>query len=437
MQMLTSEPIAPCRTEVVEKLAGQWAERVFRFFGNSLFFLMLFMPRTYAEVKAPFLAMVVICIAGGMWAHRRVNLHPEVFLWFAINLLYGTAWTAMGALRGNEGILDAFRLNVVWVVLYAALISGIRSTDQLRSLLRTMIYAGIAISLYNIMYVGNKLDVVPDNPLLHLEMGQAVGIAASYMKISAHNIGTLAFLFPFAYALLLSPASLEWLGLRRGWLLISFVLMAVTVLISGRRVLWVIMGALPVMMLLLSFLYDHARRRQIWKRVFCSGAIIAAILFVSFSALEKYGKFDLADSYELLEKAFVSEEERPLQYKALMEGFERFPLVGSGLGAGVNEVVRDTERPWSYELSYVLILYNTGIMGMLLFIACVFWVPLRLLTLRGRTPEMLFASVPLILGLITFLVANATNPYFASYDFMWTLFLPVALINLSLQGKLA
>jgi hypothetical protein len=37
--------------------------------------------------------------------------------------------------------------------------------------------------------------------------------------------------------------------------------------------------------------------------------------------------------------------------------------------------------------------------------------------------------LPLSVGLAAFLIANATNPYLLKFDFMWALFLPLALIN--------
>lgn len=41
--------------------------------------------------------------------------------------------------------------------------------------------------------------------------------------------------------------------------------------------------------------------------------------------------------------------------------------------------------------------------------------------------------IVLLVGMTGFLIANVTNPYFGSFDFMWTIFLPIAYINLKLQ----
>lgn len=37
--------------------------------------------------------------------------------------------------------------------------------------------------------------------------------------------------------------------------------------------------------------------------------------------------------------------------------------------------------------------------------------------------------LPLLVGLTCFLIANATNPYLLKFDYMWVIFLPLAIIN--------
>jgi len=47
-----------------------------------------------------------------------------------------------------------------------------------------------------------------------------------------------------------------------------------------------------------------------------------------------------------------------------------------------------------------------------------------------RTGGELGASIlPIMVGMTGFLIANATNPYLARFDGIWTIFLPLAFIN--------
>lgn len=120
---------------------------------------------------------------------------------------------------------------------------------------------------------------------------------------------------------------------------------------------------------------------------------------------------------------------RYTQAKALWEGFEEYPLFGSGAGIGVDNFVRDTEYPWRYELSYNLILYNSGIVGFCIYgVAHIFLIALLYKKAKRKDP---IASA-LLLSYSVVLVANATNPYFSSsFDFLWFIFIPLMYLNIN------
>ena len=44
-------------------------------------------------------------------------------------------------------------------------------------------------------------------------------------------------------------------------------------------------------------------------------------------------------------------------------------------------------------------------------------------------------TVAILTGACTFLIANATNPYLETYDYLWVIFLPLAVVNVLLLGR--
>jgi hypothetical protein len=66
---------------------------------------------------------------------------------------------------------------------------------------------------------------------------------------------------------------------------------------------------------------------------------------------------------------------------------------------------------------------------MAIYLGCIGWIYRVGLKLANKHPVERPILLALLVGMTNFLIANATNPYFASYDFMWTLFLPIAYIN--------
>jgi hypothetical protein len=48
---------------------------------------------------------------------------------------------------------------------------------------------------------------------------------------------------------------------------------------------------------------------------------------------------------------------------------------------------------------------------------------------RSASKSVFNFEFPFLAGLICFMIANGTNPYLAKFDYMWIIFIPVALLN--------
>ena len=85
-----------------------------------------------------------------------------------------------------------------------------------------------------------------------------------------------------------------------------------------------------------------------------------------------------------------------------------------------------------FEVRYVKVLHESGIVGLslILFLSIsIVWVMLRIMK---RSPESKKIGIPILVGYISFLIGEFTNPFFGSFDYMWMMFLPVAFINVYL-----
>lgn len=406
-------------------------------FGNILYFLMLFAPRAWQFLKMPLVVVVVIMLAFYYIRNKRMQLNGVTIKWFTILVCFGIVWSLTGALKDNPGVFDFFRLNVIWVVLYALFVFYIDSMEKFRSLLTTMVYATIAISLYNIAIVLNALSSLPDlHSFLKIDadLTSSLGIHEGYIQMQSHNLGSLTFLAPFVLSIfVMKPCYSE--GISRKTLLTAVVLSIVTVIISGRRALWLEMMVTPLFILAFNYFAYDDRTSYIAKRTIkiCAATIVLLVAIGSLLAINydwQFGGFQ-----ERFTSAFVTEDIRSEQAAALWNGFKESPILGSGFGIGVPEVVRNDEYPWMYELSYMLILYNTGLIGSILYAVClgmIFYYGFRII---GKDQGDKSIIISLLIAFSCFIIANATNPYFASYDFMWVLFLPVCYINVVLSKQ--
>jgi O-antigen ligase len=119
--------------------------------------------------------------------------------------------------------------------------------------------------------------------------------------------------------------------------------------------------------------------------------------------------------------------ERLYQYNSLKTGILDAPLVGYGAGA-VAHYVRSTTWPWLYELYYLAFIFQYGIIGFSIYALGVAFLCLELLRAVKKKGRSSFEYY-LLSGFIAFMLANATNPYLPSFDFMWIIFIPYAIVN--------
>lgn len=72
---------------------------------------------------------------------------------------------------------------------------------------------------------------------------------------------------------------------------------------------------------------------------------------------------------------------------------------------------------------------HAGIVGVLIYGLVVEWVFIKGIMVMRRAPETAGLLIATLSGLACFLVTNATNPYLQQFDYLWVLFLPIAVLN--------
>lgn len=112
---------------------------------------------------------------------------------------------------------------------------------------------------------------------------------------------------------------------------------------------------------------------------------------------------------------------RTSQFSALVSGWLENPIFGAGHGTSVR-VIRSNEQPYAYELSYLALLFHTGLVGFLLYASGVIWIFYNGVRLIQSGDELAKRGLPVYVGTACFLIANATNPYLEKFDYMWVIF---------------
>jgi hypothetical protein len=410
--------------------AGGW---LLRATGYTLFFLMLFLPTAYQPIKGALLGLTVVGIVMAAAVTGRFPLAPGIALGALGYSALGLASVIKGLTGGAPGALAMFNVYVMWPLVYTLLVVGASFPGVLRGLTRVTVCAALAISLYSIIFVLREAGYWPSALYYAFDQGQAIGFHGTYVEFGLYSTTTLLFLVPYLVgALFVFPKAHA--PVSRPMLWLTMVLSFTTVLLSGRRALLLLVPLAPVLALLFRAWLSVTRKREsrrLVRRVGWAALAMALVLIVIMTAIggmAPAGFVDMVASGFRFNSDVVAMSRRD-QFLALVNGWLQQPLFGSGHGAPVRDVIRSPEVPWAYELTYLALLYHTGIVGFLAYSAGLFWTFLKSRQIaRTGWPQAPYLVATLV-GTASFVLANATNPYLEKYDSIWVLFLPIAFIN--------
>ena len=383
----------------------------------SILFMSLVLPTAFPVLKLFLLLIPLLLLALFGKSFNGINI--KIFNLALAFTLVGFGWSVYGYIVGNPGALRVLTVMVVYPVLFVVL--GMIYQGETEGLKRFFIFAALVLMVLDLAYVFCQV-LVPGNLLsqvfaLIYDGSAVVDSVQGYIKFTLPNVTSMIFLIPFLMCRFMS----EKFSFR---VFIALMGLCMLVLLSGRRALLVTVFAGPIIAYLLTVGAIASNRSSYWKI-----AVIASVFmmfgFVFYSLYPDYLVDKIASITNFEDNS--SNLERVWQFNSLMEGFWQYPAVGQGAGA-VASYVRTPDMPWAYELFYVSMLFQYGVIGFSMYVIGVAMLVMFLMKqvrLKGRASFEFYY----LAGFISFLLATATNPYLAKFDYMWVIFIPVAMLN--------
>lgn len=396
-------------------------------------------------VKAFLFALLIAFVAVAAFAHT--SWHPNVVTWTiglaAVSLIFGIR----GLFLDAPGASKCIQVYVFWPLVYLFLLGGINHARIFRGLQKTLVFSAGFIALFGLYFAMARLNIVPEVPHLDAlytaeEMDSGLfltaGFSEGYVQLLYPGINSMPFLVPFLIATAVSPSSQagrRWVSRR--WLSFSLFLSLAVVLLSGRRGLQLVTMLTPLLILGLSFFQPLRERlvlRKDLRRATVMSLMVVVLSILLISPFYKITFEGLADRFSAGFDFSASNQSdssvvRVEQYLALMQGWTENPLIGKGLGASAHASIRLPKMPWSYELYYIDLLFQTGLFGFAAYaagVAWIYWSGIRIIKCGGLGAQFM---LPALVGMSGLLIATASNPYLARFDGIWAIFLPLAFIN--------
>ena len=354
----------------------------------------------------------------------RLYINKDIFTIWVITFSVSLFAFILGVYRGNAGAIPYVGLYLAWPALFLYFMLRCNSINTVIILLRTIVYGGLIVSLFNLLMIINSF-------MLHISILERFGdilkcsfnINEGFAEYFSPSGNHLPYIIYFCLSLLFLDSKV--INIKKRYLVICIIIGIIDILASNRRAMWLVIMILPfVIMFFLSLLPYH--KRIIVKIL---GLGIVAATFVTFIILTflniEYIQNEFFTSFESDNSSNI---ERVLQAKSLFADFLERPLLGSGLGH-VSSYIRTPHAPWSYELTFNYNLTELGIIGFSIYGFAILWTYIKSIVLSNKS--IIYASmlIPQIMGLLSLMMISITNPYIATFDFVWTIFLPIITIN--------
>lgn len=390
-----------------------------------LLFLILFTPMVLQEIKAIILIIITILVILESIARMKISIHPKVLVWVVIFSITNFIFL----LHGTYGNRDIFFMlapsYVIWPIVYTLVLVGSSMRFKTFDLTKLFVISTIAISCY-IVYINlNFMGYLPNYPFLIDLLNYSINYNFGYINFFIPSITSLFFLLPYIIAMLTNYKSE--MAVKKKYLLIGLIIGVGVTLLAGRRILIVAICISPFIALFLNRYNKFAHKSKL-KKIIIGVLVITltvGIYFLIGRVMNVGLRIDNTDT-ELIQSGT---QVRYSQFDALIQGWKENPLFGSGFGVNAEGSIRSDSVPGMYELSYIAMLFQTGIVGMTVYVVLIVWLLTMCVKIIKSNRQSITYIIPTLTGVISMLIANATNPYIQSFDGLWVLFYPLALIN--------
>lgn len=409
-------------------------ESIKYFLIKILLFLILFAPVTLQKVKAIILIAITILVMYEYITTKKNNIHPKVFAWVVMFVIVNSIFLV----RGTYGRPDIFKMlaptYIIWPIIYTIVLVISSRRFEIFDLTKLFVITTIAISSYILYFNLNFMGYIPSLGVAKWLPKYVINDDLGYIGFFVPNITSLLFLVPYIIANLVNYN--EEVIVKKRYLWIAAVLSTIAVLLTGRRALIAVVAISPFISLLLSrfkvdrFKVDRFkpdRFKSIIKKL-AIGLVIVFLLAMGYFAIGKLMKVELRINNTQTAEIKGGTEIRYSQFEALINDWKEKPLLGHGYGVDAKLSVR-SNVPGTYELSYVAMLFQTGVMGMIFYIALMIWLfSMCIKIIKSKSFSTVY-MIPTLTGMMSVLIGNSTNPYIQSFDGLWIFFYPLALVN--------
>lgn len=416
--------------------------------GTLLIFLMILMPGSNMGIKIGlfflflFLLILKILIKG-----NRIEYSRKVIVWFGIYVGCGVFYAGLSLFYNNPGALNSFNVKVIEPALIMVIIGALKP-NHFGYIINAYILISFFVTVYNIAFFLciNGIVIPPQfQTYFTADFINYGGLNLGLLKFSSQNISWLIYLTPMSITMNLLKN--DYSEKKKNLILICAVLGVINAILSMRTAYIICICMTPFLIVVLGKVCNVEYDNQRLKKIIICGGIIVIIMMIAFrkdiafitvgimnKITASFSSNDVVNEYGIRDQGGAIRKE---QIQDLIYTWIKKPILGWGDSANSLNIIRSEANAGAYEMNYFALLMQRGVVGFCVFWLQIYFIIYESLMIVKKKKLFMSESFSITIGLVTFLFANATNPYLDSFDRLLILFLPLALINMSFKGELA
>jgi len=395
----------------------------------SVFFLfMIFtIPNAFTVLKYIFIPVYLLCffIYSKKYSLKPFQPHKYIIYFVTFNLLF----IVIGALNGanQKAMFDNFKLLIIYPIIANIVLFAFSHFLSLYDFLKISLISMFTVSVFGfLLFLGIIINVqfLPENLLSNLNI---INDASSgSFRLNFVGLNSLFILFPISLSVFfINNRIFRHKILYYFIILFSFFI----ILLTGRRALAIVALLSPILFLFYAYVHDLIKLKKIILILFFSVSIAFLILFYFYFLQSNFTGSDLK-LIQRIGDEFSEDSTRLNQLPFLFDYFIHHPW-GSGFGVILPNselFIRDSVNKWNFELTYLQLICNTGVLGILFYFFLFNFLFRKLRIYFYKKTDISIITCSSFNGLQLFLLASFSNPYISSFESIFIIFIPLFFI---------
>lgn len=385
---------------------------VYLMIGSVWLFFVLLTSGEYTQFKTVLLGVITFISFLEIVVHKKripKKLFKYVFIfvtYFILTLFLGIFLKYEFSITKDFSLIQYYMITPILILILYMIFY--KNEKRLNVLIKIITYITLILLFLNIGCFLSLHNMIPELPVFEFVNVNTDSIAYGKIAFRINNESSLMFLLPF-YIVMLFENSDSYTS-KKNLIYIIVILGTIYTLLSGRKILEIVVALTYILMFIRTS--STINKKNITKFIIMI-MLFCLIFFLLNSISSNMGVDNIFEKiFETISNGLSSKADGVIKRKnnltALLDLWLKSPLFGNGLNSYAYNSLASSITKWSYEIVYVALLAQTGIVGIGIFFFGVYYILKKLyVNYKIKKNNIYFAT---FIGFASFIICGASNP---------------------------